>query len=108
MFPNLDQRVTQWKSENTLTRGSSSNSRQFHETGFSTRPEIRNVHRSRSMPGGPLASSTGHFVVRDWAGGTRLVRRASELTMTSVGKSSAVGNSSGCVFFLSIQNITFV
>src|SRR5207253_1096004 len=46
-----------------------------------TRPRIRNRHWAMSISGAPLASRTGHFLVRDWAGGSRLARSVSGLAM---------------------------
>src|SRR5689334_4275808 len=90
-LPSLDQRVTQWKSEKTFTRGSLWNSPQLQETGLATRPSIEKRQAARSMDGAPEASSTGHLSVRDWRGGIRFSRRVSGLTMTSASWPSGEG-----------------
>jgi len=47
----FDQRVTQWTSERTVTRGSFRNSSQRHVISRSTRPKQRNVQRAGSKRG---------------------------------------------------------
>ena len=67
------QRVTQWMSCVTSTRGSSFSCCQVSVTGVSTSPETRKSQPSRSA--GYVATepawSTGHFSVRYWPGGSR-------------------------------------
>jgi len=89
--------VTQCISANTLTRGSSWTSSQLKVSGDSTRPPISNCHSSKSMSGGPNASSTGHFRVRAWRGGRRFPPGVSGLMTTSRPRPSGAGISSGCM-----------
>jgi len=67
----FDQRVTQWTSERTVTRGSRWNSSHVQDAGRSTRPKHRKVQRPGSKRGVRPYVRTGHFSVRAWPGGTR-------------------------------------
>jgi hypothetical protein len=50
--------------------------------GCFTNPATWNDHCTPESSGGPLASSTGHFTVRDWLGGKRFGLSVSGLMMT--------------------------
>src|SRR5574340_1232639 len=70
---------------------------------------MRRRQRSSVMEGGPLASSTGHFKVRDWPGGKRSARRVSGLVMLSIfifhcsgGCVLTIVNKSGCMGALAL------
>ncbi len=60
----FDQRVTQWTSDVTLTRGSAQSSSNVQLTSSSTSPKQRNVHRFGSNRGVSPYVSTGHLLVR--------------------------------------------
>lgn len=81
-FPKRDQRVTQWKSEKTLTLGSFWSSSQVKDKGFSTSPPISSFHVPLGTSGTSLACSTGHFRVRLCPGGIRFCRKVSGLIIT--------------------------
>src|SRR5712692_6884699 len=65
------QRVTQWMSDVTSTRGSPRNSFHVQETSLSTRPKHRKVQVCRSARGVSPYVRTGHFCVSTCPGGRR-------------------------------------
>src|SRR5262245_19247380 len=71
VLSSFDQRVTQWMSDVTVTRGRAWNSAQVQATSRSTSPKQRKVERAGSNRGVSPWVRTGHFSVRICPGGTR-------------------------------------